>query len=96
MNVPIMYYVGLISNLVFLFFGIFGYFYILRKTARKYLFLILFAGAWLFSGLSYTFLISGASADQWYITLIRIVSYVFFLGTFVSLTVELSRLRKAA
>ena len=95
MNVPVMYYVGLISNLVFLFLAIYGYFYILRKTRGKYLFLVFFAAAWLFSGLSYIFLISGASANQWYITLIRIINYVFFLATMLSLIVELSRLRKA-
>ena len=95
MNVPVMYYVGLISNLVFLFLAIYGYFYILRKTKEKYLFLIFFAAAWLFSGLSYILLISGASANQWYITLIRIVTYLFFLGTMMSVIVELSRLRRA-
>ena len=95
MNVPVMYYVGLISNLVFLFLAIYGYFYILRKTKEKYLFLIFFAAAWLFSGLSYILLISGASANEWYITLIRIINYVFFLATMLSLIFELSRLRKA-
>jgi len=94
MNVPSMYYVGLISNIIFLFLGIFGYIYILRKTGVKYLFLILFAIAWLLSGLSYVFLISGASVNQWYITFIRIISYIFFLATILSVIVELSRLRK--
>ena len=95
MNVPIMYYVGLISNLIFLVLAIFGYFYISRKTMRRYLFLIPFASAWLFSGLSYIFLISGTTADQWYITLLRILTYLLFLCSIVSLIVELSRLRKA-
>jgi len=91
---PAMYYVGLISNLIFLLLGIFGYVYILRKTGEKYLFIILFTTAWLLSSISYVLLISGASADQWYITAVRIVSYVFFLATIVSLIIELSTLRK--
>ncbi len=90
-----MYYVGLISNLIFLLLGIFGYIYISRKTGAKYLFVITFAAAWLLSALSYVFLISGTSANEWFITLIRIVSYVFFLTTLVSLIVELSRLARA-
>jgi hypothetical protein len=94
MNAPVMYYVGLISNIIFLCLAIFGYSYIYGKTARKYLFLIYFAIAWLLSGLSYIFLISGTSADQWYMTLIRIISYIFFLATILSLIFELSRVKK--
>lgn len=95
MNVPAMYYVGLISNLVFLALSIFAYFYISGKTGSKYLFLIIFVVGWLFSALSYVFLIAGASADIWYITLIRIVFYITFLATIISLIIELSRSKKA-
>ncbi len=94
MNVPVMYYVGLISNVIFLILAIFAYIYINRKATGRYLFLILFAFAWLFSGLSYVFLISGASANQWFMTVIRIISYIFFLATVLTLIVELSRTRK--
>lgn len=94
MNAPVMYYVGLISNIIFLCLAIFGYINIYRKTAVKYSFFIYFAIAWLLSGLSYVFLISGASADQWYMTLIRIFSYIFFLATILSLIVELSKAKK--
>jgi hypothetical protein len=93
--VPAMYYVGLIFNLIFLLLGIFGYLYILRKNGEKYLFIILFVISWLWYALSYVFLISGASSNEWYITVIRIVGYVFNVAALVSLIVELSRLRKA-
>jgi hypothetical protein len=91
MNVPAMYYVGLIANVIFLALSIFSYFYISRKTGVKYLFLIIFAVGWLFSALSYVFLVAGSSADIWYITVIRVVFYVTFLATIVSLIFELSR-----
>jgi hypothetical protein len=94
MNAPVMYYVGLISNVIFLCLAIFGYSYIYGKTAGKYLFLIYFAIAWLLSGVSYVFLIFGTSADQWYMTLIRIIGYLFFLMTILSLIFELSKAKK--
>lgn len=94
MDVPTMYYVGLISNIVFLLLSIFGYVHILRKSGKKFLFIIWFTAAWLFSAISYILLISGASADEGYITALRIIGYVFFLATIVSLIIELSKLRK--
>lgn len=95
MSVPYMYYVGLVSNLVFLLLSIFGYLYISNKTGKRYLFVILFAASWLVSGLSYVFLVSGTPADEWYITLIRIITYILFLNTIISLIVELARFKKA-
>jgi hypothetical protein len=93
--VPAMYYVGLIFNLIFLLFGIFGYLYILRRNGEKYLFIVLFVISWLWYALSYVFLICGASSNEWYITVIRIIGYVFNVAALVILIVELSRLRKA-
>jgi hypothetical protein len=94
--VPAMYYVGLIFNLIFLLLGIFGYLYILRRNGEKYLFIILFVISWLWYALSYVFLISGAYSNEWYITVIRIIGYVFNVAALVSLIVELSRLRKGS
>ena len=94
MVVPTMYYVGLVSDIIFTLLGIFGYVYILRKTGTKYLFIILFTIAWLISTISYILLVSGASADESSVTVLRIIGYVFFLGTMVSLVVELSRSKK--
>ena len=90
MSIPTMYYAGLVSNLLFLVLLIFGFIYIFRKTGRKYLFLILFAAAWFVSALSYIFLIASASTDVWYLTIIRIISYILFLVTIASLIVELT------
>ncbi len=91
MNVPAMYYAGLVSNSLFLILTIFGYFYIARQTGQKYLFLIFFMIAWFFSATSYGFLVAGTSADVWYITTIRIIFYVFFLAMVISMIVELGR-----
>ena len=93
MDIPVMYYAGLVSNLIFLVLTIFSYFYISRKTGKKYLFLILFAIAWAFSSASYAFLVAGTSADIWYITTIRLIFYVFFLSMIISMTIELSKSR---
>ena len=91
MNVPLMYYVGLISNLVFLFLTAYGFFYINQRNGVRYPFLIYFALAWLCSGLSYVLLISGVATDDGYVTALRIVSYVFFLGTILSMIFVLLR-----
>jgi hypothetical protein len=96
MNIPVMYFVGLISNLVFLVLSIWGYFYVVRKTGNKFLFIILFAAAWLVSALSYILLISGTPADVWYITCIRITNYILFLAATVSLIVELIRIKRGS
>jgi hypothetical protein len=89
-----MYFVGGAFNLVFLILSILGYYYVAHKTGNKFIFWLFFAGAWLVSFISYIFLISGAPSDVWYITLIRIVTYLFFLATIISMFLELSRLKK--
>ena len=90
MDVPMMYYVGLISNLIFLLLNLFGYIYIHRKTGRTFSFILLFAAAWLLSAVSYIFLVAGVSNNEWFITALRIAGYAFFLGTAISLIFELS------
>lgn len=89
-----MYYVGGIFNLVFLVLSIAGYYYVARKTGNKLMFWLLFACAWLFSCISYVFLIYGAPSGAWYITLIRILTYLFFLGTIISMFIALAKFRK--
>ncbi len=95
MNIPAMYIVGLAANIIFLVLNIFGYFYIAGKTGYRHIFLIFFAAAWLLSAISYIFLISGVSSEEWYITLSRILSYVFFLATMISIMIELARMKKS-
>jgi hypothetical protein len=91
MDVPIMYYVGCGANWLFFILSLGAYFYIGRKTGKKLAFLPIFAAAWVVSAISYLLLIGGASAGEWYITLLRVITYVLFLSTLLTLTVELSR-----
>jgi hypothetical protein len=89
-----MYFVGGVFNLVFLTLSIIGYYYIARKTGNKFTFWLLFASAWLVSCISYIFLIFGIPSGVWYITLIRIVTYLLFLATIISMFLELVRFKK--
>ena len=91
MDVPMMYYVGCGSNWLFFILSLGTYFYIGRKTGKKLAFLPIFAAAWVTSAISYLLLIGGASAGEWYITLIRVITYVLFLSTLLTLIMELSR-----
>lgn len=89
-----MYFVGAVFNLVFLILSIIGYCYIARKTGNRFIFWLLFAGAWLVSCISYIFLIYGTHSDVWYMTLIRIIAYLLFLTTIISMFLELVRFKK--
>ena len=91
MDAPTMYYVGCGFNWLLLILSLGAYFYIGRKTGKKLAFLPILAAAWMTSAISYLLLIGGASAEEWYITLIRVITYVLFLSTLVTLAVELSR-----
>ncbi len=91
MSIPAMYYVGCGFNCLFMLLALGAYFYISSKTGRKLVFLPIFATAWATSAISYVLLISGVSTGEWYITLIRIILYVLFLATLLTLIVELSR-----
>jgi hypothetical protein len=94
MNLTGMYLVGGIFNLVFFILSIIGYCSIARKTGNKFTFWWFFAVAWLLSLISYVLLITGTPSDAWYITTIRICTYIFFLATIISMFVELARLKK--
>ena len=94
MSVPAMYYVGFGFDWFFMLLSIGGYFYILNKTGRKWVFMLIFAAVWMVMGLSYVFLISGASSGEWYITLIRIIGYVLFLAMILTSIVELTKFGK--
>jgi hypothetical protein len=89
MNIPVMYYVGCGFNWLLFLLSIGGYFYVLNKTSKKWSFILVFAAAWAVSGLSYVFLVSGVSSDEWYITLLRVITYILFVSTLLSMIVEL-------
>ena len=89
-----MYFVGGAFNLVFFILSVVGYFYIARKTGKRFIFWLPFAGAWLVSFISYLLLIFGTPSDMWYITFIRVVTYILFLSTITSMFVELKRTKK--
>ena len=84
-----MHYVGCGFNWFFVLLCIGAYFYTLSKTGKKWIFWLIFATPWTFSGVSYLLLIGGVSAGEWYITLIRIITYVLFTATLFTVIVEL-------
>ena len=94
MSVPAMYYVGCGFDWFFVLLTLGGYFYILRKTGKKWVFMLIFAAMWVVMGLSYVFLLSGVSSGEWYITFIRIIGYVLFLVMILSMIVELTKFGK--
>jgi hypothetical protein len=94
MNVPAMYFVGCGFNWLFVLLSIGGYLYILNKTGKKWSFILIFAAAWMVSGLSYIFLVSAVSSGEWYITLLRVIAYILFLTTLLALIVELTQFGK--
>jgi hypothetical protein len=94
MNIPVMDYVGCGFDWLFVALCLGGYFYILTKTGKRWLFLLLFAAAWLVMGVSYICLISGVAAGEWYITLIRIIGYGLFLAMILTMLIELARFKK--
>ena len=71
-----------------------GFFYILNKTGRKWIFMLLFASAWFVMGISYIFLISGVAAGTWSITLIRSIGYLLYLSTILTMIAELKKVGK--
>jgi hypothetical protein len=93
MDVPAMHYVGCGFNWLFVLVSLTGYVYIMNKTGKKWSFLVIFAAAWAISGFSYIFLINGVDAGEWYITLLRVITYVLFLSTLVTSFVELIKFK---
>ncbi len=94
MGVPAMNYIGCGFNWLFVLLCLGGYFCVLSKTGKKWIFMLIFAAAWFVSGISYIYLIIGVAAGEWYITLMRTVTYVLFLATILTAIVELRKLGK--
>jgi len=90
MNIP-MNYIGCGFNWLFVLLCLGGYFYIVRNAGKKWGFLPIFAAAWFFSAMSYVFLITGTAAGEWYITLLRTITYLLFLATILTAIAELSK-----
>ncbi|MCJ7515610.1 MAG: hypothetical protein MUO89_06555 [Dehalococcoidia bacterium] len=94
MSVPAMNYIGCGFNWFFVLLCLGGYFYILSKTGKKWVFLLVFSATWLVMGISYVFLINGVAAGEWYITLVRTIGYVLFMATILTAIAELLKLGK--
>ncbi len=94
MGVPAMNYIGCGFNWLFVLLCLGGYFCVLSKTGKKWIFMLIFTAAWFVSGISYIYLIVGVAAGEWYITLMRTVTYVLFLATILTAIVELRKLGK--
>lgn len=93
MDIP-MNYIGCGFNSLFVLLCLGGYFYILSKTGKKWIFLLIFAAAWFVSAVSYIFLIVGTAAGEWYVTLLRTILYLLFLATILTASAELLKLGK--
>ena len=93
MNVP-MNYIGLGFNCLFLLLCLVGYFYVLSKTGKKWIFLLLFASAWFVSAISYICLISGIAATASSITLLRTINYLLHTATILTAIAELAKVGK--
>ena len=89
MSLPASIYIGLGFNWFFVLLTLGGYFYILRNTGKKWVFMLIFAAMWIVMGISYVFLVNGISSGEWYITLVRTIGYVLFLATILTAIVEL-------
>jgi len=94
MNIPAMDYIGCGFTWLFVVLILGGFFYILNKTGRKWIFMLLFASAWFVMGISYIFLISGVAAGTWSITLIRSIGYLLYLSTILTMIAELKKVGK--
>jgi len=94
MNFVGMYFVGGAFNLVFLVLSIIGYYYIVRKNGSRLALWWYFGAAWLLSLVSYIFLIFGTPSDALIITIIRVLTYLFFLAAIISMFVEIAKLKK--
>jgi len=85
MDVPVMYFVNCGFAWCLMLLCIAGYFYILRKTGKKWAFWPIFAGAWLMYGVSHSLILSGVSASEWYMTLLRVLGYLLVVASLFSL-----------
>ncbi|MBN2462506.1 MAG: hypothetical protein JXB43_02775 [Dehalococcoidia bacterium] len=93
MNIPTNY-IGCAFDWLFvlLFFG--GYFYVLSRTGKKWIFMLLFGAAWLVMGISYIFLLTGTAASEGLITLIRTLGYLLFTSAILTAIAELTKSAK--
>jgi len=91
MNIPAMDYIGGAFCWVFVVVLLLGFFWVNSKTARKWVFLLLFAGAWFVMGISYIFLLTGTPASAAIITGIRSLGYVVYAATIITAIVEVER-----
>ena len=92
MSVPAMHYIGCGFDWLFVLLCIGGYFYTSTKAGKKWAFWLIFAAAWTVFGISYSLMINGIPAGEWYITLLRITGYVLFTVAIFSL---ISKIRKS-
>jgi len=94
MDMPAMNYIGGVFAWIFVLLILGGYFYILNKTGRKWVFMLLFDAAWFVMGISYIFLLMGVAAGEWSVTLIRTIGYVLYLAMILTAIAELAKLGK--
>jgi hypothetical protein len=94
MNIPAMNYLGCGFIWLFVLLTLGGYFYILSKTGKKFVFMLILTAAWFVMGISYIFLTVGVAAGEWYITLIRTIGYMLHLSAILTAIAELVKLGK--
>ena len=87
-----MYYVNCGFSWFIVLLAIVGYFYILRKTARKQAFWPILTAGWTMFGVSHSLIIGGVPTGEWYMTLLRILGYVLVIAALFSLMAETKKL----
>ena len=88
MYIPPTYYINLGFAWLIVLLAIFGYFYTSRKAKGNWPFWLLVAAGWAMFGISHVVTIAGASTEGWYMTLLRVLGYIFNIAALVSLALE--------
>lgn len=88
MSQPAMYYVNVCFAWILVVLSISGYFYVSKKIGEKLVFWPIFAASYVVFGISHTLILTGTSADEWYMTLLRVLGYVLMTSSLITLMVR--------
>jgi hypothetical protein len=88
MPVPPMYIVNCTVSWFIVVLSVAAFFYVRRKTGQGWVFWPLRAVSWIMFAASHSMLLAGVSANEWYLTLLRILGYAFQVGALFNLIIE--------
>jgi hypothetical protein len=83
-----MYYVNVSFAWILVLLSLTGYFYVLKKKGEKWAFWLVFAAAYVMFGTSHALVLAGTSANEWYMTFLRVLGYVLMVGALLVLMVR--------